>query len=122
MFGTSRNPKNSSCATRHLLTKPMQNDNCSLFYMFVHRHRYVLVTYFKMKTAPDVSCYITSNLIRHDLNYFILNIMTHKFLFSFVSSNLLIVECFLHGVFEALSLVVSELRSETKGSRFESGR
>ena len=74
-----------------------------------------------MKTAPDVSCYITSNLIRHDLNYFILNIVTHKFLFSFVSSNLLIVECFLYGVSKALSLVVSELRSETKGSRFESG-
>ena len=95
MFGTSQNPKNSSCATRNLSTQRMQNDNCSLFDMSVYSSHIV-------KVVLDVTCYITGYLIHNRLNYFILNIVTRNFFFffAFISSSPLIAECLSREVLE----------------------
>ena len=53
-------------------------------------------SHYWIKVFPDASCYITGNLIRHNLNYFVFEYRGSWTCFAFVSSNPLIAECLSH--------------------------
>ena len=76
-----RNPenKNSLCATRNLSTQRMQTT--TVLYSIRLCTLHILLKFF-----PDISCFITGNLIRHNFSYLVLNNVAHKFvLLSFYS-------------------------------------